>query len=134
MEAGPDLRHPPGPHQGYTLPLPPLPPGLTTPGGRTNVLSRRKTNHGTRDIHPTGQRPHGGLALREYYIHGHSHHTPKGAHVKAGNAQSLATAPPTATNLTLLTINAQKAGANSPSLSDVVTMLDDLSPDILFLT
>ena len=60
--------------------------------------------------------------------------TPQGAHVMAGHAQSLAVAPPTATELTLLTINEQKAVANSPSLSDIVTMLNDHSPDILFLT
>ena len=61
------------------------------------------------------------------------HVTPQETHLIARQAQSLSVAPQTATNLTLLTINAQKAGANSPSLLDVVTMLDDHSPDILFL-
>ena len=38
------------------------------------------------------------------------------------------------TVLTFLTIHAQKAGANSPSLAHVITMLNDHSPDILFVT
>ena len=38
------------------------------------------------------------------------------------------------TILTLLTINAQKAGTNSPSLSDIVTMIDEQLPDVLFIT
>jgi hypothetical protein len=42
--------------------------------------------------------------------------------------------PTTNTTLTFLTLNAQKAGPNSPSLSDIVTILDEHSPDVLFLT
>ena len=60
--------------------------------------------------------------------------TSQGTQLLARQAQSLAAAPPTATSLTLLTINAHNAGANSPSLSDIVTMLYDHSPDINFLT
>jgi hypothetical protein len=41
---------------------------------------------------------------------------------------------PVDTLISFLTINAQKVGANSPSLTDIVTMLDDHSPDIIFLT
>ena len=41
--------------------------------------------------------------------------------------------PPTTTIITLLTINAQKAEANNPSLTGIVNMLDDHSPYILFL-
>ena len=44
------------------------------------------------------------------------------------------TATHTATNLTLLTLNTQKAGTNSPSMVDIIHMIDDHSPDILFLT
>ncbi len=40
---------------------------------------------------------------------------------------------PVDTVISFLTINAQNAGANSPSLADIVTMLDDHSPDIIFL-
>ena len=40
----------------------------------------------------------------------------------------------TNTTLTFLTVNAQKAGPNSPSLMDIVTTLDEHSPDFLFLT
>ncbi len=43
-------------------------------------------------------------------------------------------ASPTDFVLTFLTLNAQKAGANSPSIADVITMLDNHSPDILFIT
>ncbi len=60
--------------------------------------------------------------------------TPKRAQDPAERSQSLVAASSTATNLTLLTINVQKVGANSPSLADVVAMLDGHSPDILFLT
>ena len=38
------------------------------------------------------------------------------------------------TTLTFLTIIAHKAGPNSSSLSDIVTIQDDDSPDVLFLT
>ena len=40
----------------------------------------------------------------------------------------------TVERLKFLTINAQKAGANSPFLVIIVTMLDQHSPDFLFLT
>jgi len=59
---------------------------------------------------------------------------PQGEFVTSGAALPLTHVPPTNTILTFLTINAQTAGTNSPSLSDVVTMLDDHSPDILFFT
>ena len=36
--------------------------------------------------------------------------------------------------LKFLTINVHKTGANSPSLVDIITMLDQHSPDFLFLT
>ena len=36
--------------------------------------------------------------------------------------------------LRFLAINAQKAGANSPSLVDIIPMLDNHSPDFLLLT
>jgi hypothetical protein len=39
----------------------------------------------------------------------------------------------TGDGLKFLTINAQKAGGNNPSLVDIVTMLDQHSPDFLFL-
>ena len=39
-----------------------------------------------------------------------------------------------AVELKFLTINVQKAGANSPSLVDIITMLDHHSPDFLLLT
>ena len=55
-------------------------------------------------------------------------------HATMVHTQSPTIASPTTTNLTFITINAQKAGAQSPSLSDIVTMLDDHSPDILLLT
>ena len=38
------------------------------------------------------------------------------------------------TEITLLTLNTQKAGTNSPSLTDLVTILDLRTPDILLLT
>ena len=37
-------------------------------------------------------------------------------------------------DLKFLTINVQKAGANIPSLVDIITMLDQHSPDFLLLT
>ncbi len=40
----------------------------------------------------------------------------------------------TGVELKFLTINAQKAGANNPSLANIATMLDQHSPDILLLT
>jgi len=40
--------------------------------------------------------------------------------------------PWTGEGLRFLTINAQKAGANNPSLVDIITMLDRHSPDFLF--
>ena len=40
----------------------------------------------------------------------------------------------TTINLTLLTLYSQKAGANIPSMADIIHMIDDHSPDILFLT
>jgi len=42
--------------------------------------------------------------------------------------------PSTVESLKFLTINTPKAGANNPSLVDIVTMLDQHSPDFLFLT
>jgi hypothetical protein len=39
-----------------------------------------------------------------------------------------------AVELRFLTINVQKAGANNPSLVDIITMMDQHSPDFLFLT
>jgi hypothetical protein len=42
--------------------------------------------------------------------------------------------PSTVVGLKFLTINAQKAGTNSPSMADLVTMLDQHPPDFLFLT
>jgi len=62
------------------------------------------------------------------------HIASRGTQLLMRQAQPLTPGPPAATILTLLTINAQKARANSPSLADIVTMLDDHSPDILFLT
>jgi hypothetical protein len=47
---------------------------------------------------------------------------------------SPATATQAPTNPTLLTLDAQKAGANSPSMADIIHMIDAHSPDILFLT
>jgi hypothetical protein len=41
--------------------------------------------------------------------------------------------PSTAEGLKFLTINAQKAGANSSSLVEIITMMDQHSPDFLFL-
>ena len=42
--------------------------------------------------------------------------------------------PATVECLKLLTINTKKVGANNPSLADNVTMLDQHSPDFLFIT
>ncbi len=39
-----------------------------------------------------------------------------------------------AVELKFLTINVQKAGANSPSLADIITVMDQHSPDFLLLT
>jgi hypothetical protein len=44
------------------------------------------------------------------------------------------TVPPPATDISILTLNIQKAGHNSPSLTDLVTILDLHKPDILLLT
>jgi len=52
----------------------------------------------------------------------------------ADSAQIPDIAPPLNIVLTLLTINAQNTGANIPSLVDAITILDDHSPYILFLT
>ncbi len=51
-----------------------------------------------------------------------------------GGATLLSVVASTNTSLTLLTITAQKAGPNSPSLLDIVTILDEHNPDVLFLT
>jgi hypothetical protein len=59
---------------------------------------------------------------------------PLGEPITAGHTSPPTGVPPTDTILTFLTINAQKAGANSPSRTDIVTLLDDHSPDILFFT
>ncbi len=40
----------------------------------------------------------------------------------------------TATELKFLTIYVQKAGANNPSLADIITMIDQHSPDFFLLT
>jgi len=69
---------------------------------------------------------------------GHTHIdtliTPRGEPIKMRPESTPTDAPTTSTILTFLTINAQKAGTNSPSLSDIVTILDDHSPGILFIT
>jgi hypothetical protein len=43
------------------------------------------------------------------------------------------TSPSMGERLKFFTINAQKAGANSPSLTDLVTLLDQQSPDFLLI-
>ena len=41
---------------------------------------------------------------------------------------------PSTTDISVLTLNTQKAGYNSPSLTDLVVILDLHKPDILLLT
>jgi len=53
---------------------------------------------------------------------------------KVDTARLPDTASPVDNVLTFLTIHARKAGANSPSLANVIIMLDDHSPYIIFLT
>ncbi len=123
----------PDPTRDTPYPVPHAPPGSPHPGAEPMSPPEGQL------ITSTGISAQQGNDLREASHSASPTHmdtltTPQGAHVKAENAQPLPVAPPTSTILTLLTINAQKAGANSPSLSDVVTMLDDHSPDILFLT
>jgi hypothetical protein len=60
--------------------------------------------------------------------------SPHGEPVTTGHTLPPTVVPPTATILIFLTIDAQKAGSNSPSFSDIVTILDDHFPDILFFT
>ena len=59
-----------------------------------------------------------------------NHTTPHGEPTQTGPELMPTDVPPTSTSLSFLTINAQKAGINSPSLSDIVTMLDDHAPNI----
>jgi hypothetical protein len=44
------------------------------------------------------------------------------------------TIQPAGSELTFLTLNAQKAGANSPFMVEIVAMLDQHTSDFLFLT
>ncbi len=59
---------------------------------------------------------------------------PKSARPPTGQVLPPTTATQAPTDLTLMTLNAQKTGAHSPSLSDIIRMIDDISPDIIFLT
>ena len=42
--------------------------------------------------------------------------------------------PPPMTEIKVITLNTQKMGTNSPSLTDLVTLLDRHTPEVLLLT
>ena len=74
------------------------------------------------------------LAPQTRVVHLTSQGTPQtpGTDTPPGDASSANSSAYTL--LTFLTLNAQKAGANSPSLADFATLLDNNNPGVLFLT
>ena len=120
------------PLKGASYPFPHSPPGSPHPEEDREPRSEGQTptpgtptqrEEGTGGTHNSRSPTHGGTRLSPSW----STDTPS-------DTTLTPVVDSTHTSLKFLTINAQKAGPNSPSLSDIVTILDEHNPDVLFLT